>query len=299
VPPELAVVCVDPNEERRQLTIDALADASFETSVSASIEDLKAEIRDGVDCVVTAATVTDGDAYDVARAVRRTRPDTPVILFDDAPPDDEDGDVERTDVLEFVSRDGPMANDRLVSLIERSVIERFQVGYPLPDNEAERLEALDSYGVPAEEAAAAFDRITALLKAQFDITVAFVGLVDEHEERFVSCTGAGWERLDREETICTHTIVGENDAMVVEDVSGDPRFAANDTLRELDIRSYAGVALMTPAGQPIGALCAIHDEPRSYSAEEIRQLRMFAREVEDQLHLRRQLVDDGADGDRE
>jgi CheY-like chemotaxis protein/putative methionine-R-sulfoxide reductase with GAF domain len=299
VPPELAVACVDADTERRELTLDALAEAGFETTVFESVAALDEATTLDNDCVVTATTVPDGDAFDVARAVRRTRPDTPVILFDDAPPDDEDGDVERTDVLEFVSRDVPMATDRLVSLIERSVIDRFQVGYPLPDNEAERLEALDSYGIAAEEAAAAFDRITALVKAQFDITVAFVGLVDEHEERFVSCTGAGWERLDREETICTHTIVGDNDVMVVEDVSADPRFAANDTLRELDIRSYAGVALMTADGQPIGALCAIHDEPRSYSAEEIRQLRMFAAEVEDQLQLRRQLADDETDGDRQ
>jgi len=96
--------------------------------------------------------------------------------------------------------------------------------------------------------------------------------------------------MSREDTMCTHTIL-EDEMLVVEDVSADPRFAGNERLAELDIEAYAGVPLRTPAGTPIGAFCVIHDEPRTFSDAGLVDLQLFAAEVMDQLELRRRLVE--------
>jgi GAF domain-containing protein len=148
--------------------------------------------------------------------------------------------------------------------------------------------ALAEYDVDELSALATFERLTALMTAHFDIDVAFVGLVDAHEERFVACEGANWRTLAREDSICTHTILSD-DVMVVEDTHDDPRFAAVDRLDELDIRSYAGARITDAEGTAIGAVCCIHGEPRSYTGPERADLRRFADEVEEQLHLRRRL----------
>jgi len=131
------------------------------------------------------------------------------------------------------------------------------------------------------------------MTAHFDIDVAFVGLVDDHEERFVACEGANWRTLSREDTICTHTILTD-EVMVVENVQEDPRFAGVDRLDELDIRSYAGARITDDEGNALGAVCCIHGEPRSYTRAERDDLRRFTDEVQEQLSLRRRL---GAGGD--
>ena len=80
----------------------------------------------------------------------------------------------------------------------------------------------------------------------------------------LSCYGAAFEPLDREETICTYAIL-EEDVTVVEDATADPRFSDNGTLAGADVRFYAGAPLRTPNGQAIGTFCIHDDEPRTFS----------------------------------
>lgn len=253
----------------------------------ATVSDVAATLDSSFDCVVTATTLDDGSGFDVAERVRVTHGDCPVVLFGEATPADvPSGD--QSHVVEYVPRTIPDARERLVSLVSDATLGAYQVAYPVPDDEQARLEALSAYDVDGLASTETFDRLTKLVANHFDIDVAFVGLVDEHEERFVACEGADWATLEREDTICTHTIL-ENDVMVVEDVTADPRFAGNDTLRELDIRSYAGARLTTPDGHAIGALCCTNSEPRSYTDAELEDLRLFADEAMEQLELRRRI----------
>ncbi|MFB6189411.1 MAG: GAF domain-containing protein, partial [Halapricum sp.] len=152
----------------------------------------------------------------------------------------------------------------------------------------ERIAALQRYDVTDLDAVASVDRLTDLVASHFDVAVAFAGIVDAHEERFLACKGADWERLDREDSICTYTLL-EDEHMIVENVQSDARFADVETLADLDIRSYAGVPLKTPDGLSIGALCLVHDEPRSYDEGETSDLHRFADELMEQLELRRRL----------
>lgn len=282
-----SIVCVNDDSTARQSTVDAFAGAGIDARPCTTLDQVEDALGRDVSCVVTAATVGDGDAFDVVRLVRETSPDTPVVVFT--------GDPRALDslrqselVVEFASRSLPNARERLVSLVSNAALETYQVAYPVPADEQERIRALREYDVEDSGAVDAFDRLTALIARHFDIDVAFVGLLDEHEERFVACEGANWERLARENSICTHTVLDE-EVTVVEDVTEDPRFASNDRLRELDIRSYAGARLTTPEGHAIGALCCVDDEPRSYSESERTDLALFAEEAREQLVLRSRL----------
>jgi len=286
----LTVLCVDPDASEREETAAALADADDVTVLSRDTLAAAGSVLSDteVDCVVTEYDLPDGTGLDLTARLRERAPDTPCILFTNADPDrirtaDHEGVV-----VEYLPKDMPGARESLVRLVGNVVAQRTQVGYPLPPEEDERLAALEQYNRPGMDAVDAFDRLTALTKSHFGVDVAFVGLVDAHEERFLSCAGADWETLEREGTMCTHTIL-QDDVMVVEDTHEDGRFADSDRLDELNIRAYAGVPLETPRGTAIGAYCMTHSEPRSFSEAELNDLRLFAEEAMEQLELRRQL----------
>ena len=152
----------------------------------------------------------------------------------------------------------------------------------------DRLDALARYDVddlPIEES---FDRLTDLIASHFDVGVAFIGLIERDEENFLACHGADWDRLTREQTICTHSMLQE-DVMVVEDIANDARFNRNPQLENLGIVSYAGANMTTDDGHVVGQLCLIDFERRSYSADEKRDLQQFAATAMEILELRQQL----------
>ena len=284
------VLCVQPDADERAETADALADAGLAVEGVGSLDTLTAALDRSVDCVVTAFDLPDGDGFDVVDAVRAVNPACVVTLYTEhAPSDLPRGGPEQ--VVEYVPRTVPKSRERLADVAAMAAAEVTQAAYPVPETETERLAAVQQYDVDQLAAIDAFDRLTALIASHFDIDVAFVGLMDEHEERFVACEGANWRTLAREDTICTHTILSD-ETMVVEDTHEDPRFAEVDALKQLNIRSYAGVRITDREGNAIGAVCCTDGEPRRYTQTERDDLQRFADEVEDQLLLRRQLQGD-------
>jgi len=286
----LTVLCVDPDDGEREATVEALADADDATVLQGdTLTAAETAVAEGApDCVVSEYDLSDGTGLDLAAVLRERAPDTPCILFTNADPDRIRTDRREDVVVEYLPKDMPGARESLVRLVGNVVARRTQVAYPLPPDEDERLAALQQYDLPGLDAADTFDRLTALTRSHLDVDVAFVGLVDAHEERFLACAGADWETLEREDTMCTHTIL-QDDVMVVEDTHEDGRFADSDRLDELGIRAYAGVPLETPRGATIGAYCVTHGEPRSFSESELADLRLIADEAMEQLELRRRL----------
>jgi ActR/RegA family two-component response regulator len=292
------VLCVDPDdataaifEERPGFTV--VAAGSIESARDA------ADFRD-VDCVVAEYELADGTAFDLFEVVRESAPNAGCVLFTAAGHTEIDPGAVRNAVAEYLPKGGRNAETRLVETVEMIVDDRTQVGFPLPPDENERLEALSAYDVRDYDAMAAFDRLSTLVASHFDVSIAFIGLIGEVEERFVACHGADWTTLAREDSICTYAILDE-EVTVVEDVREDPRFRYNETPERQDVRSYAGANITTPGGEVVGELCLIDDEPRSYTVQEQGDLQLFADEVAEQFELRRRLgeveASDGAAAD--
>lgn len=285
------VLCVD--DEKRISTVSAAIDAEENLSAieATSVDDALETISETtIVGVVTSYNLPDGSGMDVIEAVREEIPQTPVVLFTDVSPAEIDTGSFEELLVEYLNRDLPDAEDRLGFIMNDVIDHSAQVGFLTPDDEDERLESLEQYDIeelPIEES---FQRITDLITAQFDIAVAFVGLIEKDEENFLACTGADWDSLTREDTMCTHSMLQE-DVMVVEDIANDKRFNKNEQLENLGIVSYAGANMTNSDGHVIGQVCALDHEAKTYTAEEKHQLEQFADTVMEILELRQSLRD--------
>lgn len=129
-------------------------------------------------------------------------------------------------------------------------------------DETVRADALAAYDLTTLAGSAALRRITDFAAALCDTPVAVVSLVEEHIQCFVSRTGTDLIATPREMSFCQFAMVS-GAVMVVPDATADPRFA--DTalvMGEPHIRFYAGAALVSDAGVPLGALCVVDTKPR-------------------------------------
>lgn len=290
------ILCVDADDAARASTRDALEVAGLETTGVASLAAARDHLAaEPVECVVTAHDLPDGDGLEVIRAVRDVAPDAACVLYTDRDLDEVDTEAVGEAIAEYVPRDAPDAADRLVDIVEHSLSFRTQTAYPLPEHEDARLAALERYATDPQALSTALDRLTELATDHFDVASAAVGLIDAHEERFLSCHGAAFDTIPREETVCTYTIL-DDEVTVIEDTDTDPRFADIAGLAAAGIRFYAGAPVATEAGFRIGVFCLHDDEPRSFDEHERALLRLYAAETMDQLELRRRLGDAGTEG---
>jgi GAF domain-containing protein len=288
---ERTVLCVDTKD-----AVSATADAvAAEPSLSPVETTSVADARDALssrefDAVVTEHELADGTGMEVVETLRAESPQTPCVLFTDARPGDIDTSSFGDLIVEYLGKQLPDAHDRLGFVVDDVIAHSSQVGFLLPDNEDERLAALAEYDledIPIEDS---FDRLTDLIASHFDTAVSFIGLIEEDEENIMACTGADWDSLTRENTICTHSML-EEDVMVVEDISEDKRFNSNEGLQNLGIVSYAGANMTTSSGEVIGQVCLIDHEPRTYDAEQRAELQQFADEAMEMLELRQRVRD--------
>jgi GAF domain-containing protein len=282
-----SVLCVDAADDA-SATVEAVEAEETLTAVEAtSVAEARERLDErSFDCVVTAYDLPDGGGLDVVAAIRDDQPQTPCVLFTDVPPSEIDTASFEEVIVEYLSRDLPDAHDRLGFVVDDVIAHSAQVGFLTPENEQGRLEALAAYDVDELPIEDSFDRLTDLIASHFDVGVAFVGLLEKDEENFLACTGADWDSLTREDTICTHSMLQE-DVMVVEDIRADARFRENETLEGLGIVSYAGANMTTPDGQVIGQVCVIDYEPRGFSEAERAELQQFAETAMEILELRK------------
>lgn len=158
-------------------------------------------------------------------------------------------------------------------------------------SEADRLAALDSYGVMDTQAEADFDDITKLAAQICGVPMALISLVDERRQWFKSAVGLGVTETPREVAFCAHAIQ-QPDLFVVDDASSDPRFAHNPLVTgDPNLRFYTGAPLVNAEGLPLGTLCVLDTKPGQLSDEQNFALRTLARQVVTQLELRRALAE--------
>jgi len=165
------------------------------------------------------------------------------------------------------------------------------MSYPLPENEARRLDALRRYNILDSLGEAAYDDITKLAAHICEVPIALVSLVDSDRQWFKSHHGLAVSETPRELAFCAHAILQPTEVMVVKDAAADQRFSTNPLVTgELGIRFYAGAPLVTHGGEAVGTLCVIDRQPRELDPQQTEALRVLSRQVVSLLELRRLLA---------
>ncbi|MDC0722381.1 protein kinase domain-containing protein [Nannocystis bainbridge] len=159
-----------------------------------------------------------------------------------------------------------------------------------PTNERQRLQALQSCGILDTEPEPAFDDIAQLAAHLCNVPIAIVALTDTYRQWFKAKVGMAITEGPRELSFCAHTILEPDQPTVVPDALNDPRFFDNPwTLAEPPVRFYVGVPLTMDDGLVFGTLCIVDHVPREITPAQLGSLRLLARQVTNELKLRRQI----------
>jgi len=160
-----------------------------------------------------------------------------------------------------------------------------------PDNEAERLRALEDYRILDTLPEQAYDDIAKIAAQICGVPISLVSLIDENRQWIKAGIGipSVIRELPRELSCCAHAINHDESLMEVEDASKDERFADNPlSVNEPHIQFYAGAPLISQDGFAVGTLCVIDHEPRKLSEEQKQSLLALSRQVMALLELRKE-----------
>ncbi|MCA0272553.1 MAG: GAF domain-containing protein [Proteobacteria bacterium] len=165
------------------------------------------------------------------------------------------------------------------------------MNYPVPDNEADRLAALQSYNVYGTEPEDSFDDLTDLAAQLTGAPISLVSIVGDANVWMKSHHGTpdGLSELPRGTVCCAHAICRSH-LLVVPDTHADDRFKSLPFIStEPYVRFYAGMPLINSSGYALGTLCIMDLAPRDLSFEVTEGIRRIARQTVAQLELRRKL----------
>lgn len=156
----------------------------------------------------------------------------------------------------------------------------------IPQNEAERLQALKRYQLLDTAPEDAFEQMTRLARNLFNVPIALISIVDKDRQWFKSASGISASETCRKHAFCAHAIL-QDDTFVVNDALEDDRFRENPLVTsDPYIRFYAGAQLVTHEGFPLGTLCIIDQKPRMFFDEDLSLLRSLADLVTNEIELR-------------
>ena len=157
----------------------------------------------------------------------------------------------------------------------------------LPDNDQERVLALDKYAIFNAPREKAFDNIVSLAQAIFKVPIAHLSFLDDKHEFVMASEGLGHVGLiPREESLCALTVL-RADVVIIENALEEPLLTSHPYVKgDFGLRFYAGAPIITPDNFVIGTLCLVDQKPRNLSEHEITVLKELAKVAMEQLELR-------------
>ena len=152
-----------------------------------------------------------------------------------------------------------------------------------------------------------FDRLAKLAARLLDVPAAFVTLVDDkprHDDNVVSISAAGSQRrpatsIGSDRSVCLKAVI-TGQPFVIDDARIHPLMKDNFVGAD-SVIAYLGVPVESPSGEVIGALCVVDSKPRSWTVDDIENLRTLARSASKlvaESHDQDPPEDGGADDDR-
>ncbi len=124
-----------------------------------------------------------------------------------------------------------------------------------------------------------------------DTPMALVGFIDHGDLRLASRRGIAKAAFPLEQSFCRYTLSRAR-VLVVPDARKDSRFVQHPWVAgDPHIRFYAGVPLITAAGNAIGTLAVLDHKPRQIERSKTKTLEALGSQLVQQLALGRQLAE--------
>ena len=155
----------------------------------------------------------------------------------------------------------------------------------LPENEAERLNALRRYRILDTPPEPAFDRIAEMAANFFHVPMAGVSLVDEDRVWFKSRVGIGVQQTARDAGLCSSAMLSQG-VYHLSDAAHDQRALGHSFVADLGIRFYAAAPLRTHESINLGTVWVLDQKPRELAPREEEMLRALAALAMNQMELR-------------
>jgi class 3 adenylate cyclase len=170
-------------------------------------------------------------------------------------------------------------------------LELIDLDVPFPENEIERLVALQTYDIMDSPSEPAYDDITELAAEISRCPVAAITMIDESREWLKSNYGLSADLKDLPRDGPCSVALCEVDLLVIPDLTKDERFSDHPTvIGEPHFRFYCGMPLINLENYALGTMCVLDYEPRNLEAKQAKSIRRLAGQVMAQLELRRLLI---------
>jgi hypothetical protein len=160
----------------------------------------------------------------------------------------------------------------------------------LPADESERLRSLRALDVLPTLIEPVFDEFVALTAQVFGLPISLIAMVEEDDVYYPANHGMPDNaQQPRVEALCS-TAIQKARAVVYHDLALETSASippeALQAAQENELRFYAGALLHLPDQRPLGTLCIIDRQPRTFSTGEQRVLDLLAALISQAIAVR-------------
>ena len=156
---------------------------------------------------------------------------------------------------------------------------------PLPDNEKERMEAVNRLGLLDDKSDSRFDLLTKRAVKELHVPISTLTILDPQKEHYKSSQGLNEKDGQRAISFCGHALLMK-DLFIIPDTAKDVRFANNPmVIGKPFIKSYMGMALYdNKTGLPVAVFCVKDIKPRDFSMAEIDAFSSIVTQAEEEIN---------------